>query len=231
MTIDPANGYAYTHTAFGNVSAAGQSYQSDNELVGLLTLEETEYQIPSSSEVTSIWLDTTQLLMKVGETAEVKVNPIPWNVELTNVTWSSSNEAVATVDNGVVTATGTGDAVITARCGDLTATCQVVTIKISGGFYAYDYYNGADNYGDMIRVDLENMTYESLADVPVEFISGDYNGHDGCFYGYDERGQLYRYNVETGECTAAGAAQGNYPSDMAYDYTTGNMYAVNNGSL
>ncbi|MFR1561704.1 MAG: S8 family serine peptidase [Oscillospiraceae bacterium] len=231
LTIDPANGYAYTHTAFGNVSAAGQSYQSDNELVGLLTLEETEYQIPSSSEVTSIWLDTTQLLMKVGETAEVKVNPIPWNVELTNVTWSSSNEAVATVDNGVVTATGTGDAVITARCGDLTATCQVVTIKISGGFYAYDYYNGADNYGDMIRVDLENMTYESLADVPVEFIAGDYNGHDGCFYGYDEGGQLYRYNVETGECTAAGAAQGNYPSDMAYDYTTGNMYAVNNGSL
>ena len=48
---------AYTHTAFGNVSAAGQAYQSDNELVGLLTLEETEYQIPSSSEVTSIWLD------------------------------------------------------------------------------------------------------------------------------------------------------------------------------
>ena len=231
LTIDPADGYAYTHTVFGNVSAAGQSYQSDNELVGLLTLNETEYQIPASTEVTSIWLDHTNLQLRVGDTAELKVNPIPWNAELTEVTWTSSNEAVATVDRGVVTVVGAGDATITAHCGDRTATCQVIAIQIAGSFYAYDYYNGTGSYGDMIQVDLESMTYQSLADVPVDFIAGDYNGHDGYFYGYSETGQLYRYDMKTGECIAVGAAQSSYPSDMAYDYTTGTMYAVDDGAL
>ena len=41
------------------------------------------------------------------------------------VVWSSSNEDVATVDNGVVTAVFNGDAVITATCGDFSASCSV----------------------------------------------------------------------------------------------------------
>lgn len=41
------------------------------------------------------------------------------------LTWESSNTAVATVENGVVTCVGMGNAVITARCGARSATCAV----------------------------------------------------------------------------------------------------------
>lgn len=43
----------------------------------------------------------------------------------TEVVWSSDNEEVATVANGVVTMVGVGNAVITAKAGELTATCDI----------------------------------------------------------------------------------------------------------
>ena len=42
------------------------------------------------------------------------------------ITWTSSDENVAYVENGVVTAVGNGKATITATYGDLTATCKVI---------------------------------------------------------------------------------------------------------
>ena len=41
------------------------------------------------------------------------------------IVWSSSNEAVATVDNGVVTKVGVGQTTITATCGNAVAECKV----------------------------------------------------------------------------------------------------------
>ena len=50
-----------------------------------------------------------------------------------NVAWSSSDESVATVSNGIVTAHGIGTTVISATCGNHTATCEItVAIKLSG---------------------------------------------------------------------------------------------------
>lgn len=50
------------------------------------------------------------------------------------VTWESNNTSVATVNGGVVTAVSNGNATITARCGDYSATCAVTVsgIEISG---------------------------------------------------------------------------------------------------
>ena len=50
------------------------------------------------------------------------------------VTWESNNTSVATVNGGVVTAVTNGNATITARCGDYSATCAVTVsgIEISG---------------------------------------------------------------------------------------------------
>lgn len=41
------------------------------------------------------------------------------------IIWSSSNNEIATVDNGIVTAVYNGEVVITATCGDYSATCAV----------------------------------------------------------------------------------------------------------
>ena len=57
------------------------------------------------------------------------------------VLWSSSDESVATVTDGVVTVVGLGSATITATCGEQTATCAVscaeVTFAPDYGFFKY----------------------------------------------------------------------------------------------
>ena len=54
----------------------------------------------------------------------VVYDPVDTDVDKT-VTWSSSNDAVAKVENGTVTAVGAGNATITAKVADKTITCDV----------------------------------------------------------------------------------------------------------
>ena len=72
------------------------------------------------------------------------------------VTWSTSDEAVATVtDNGFVTCVSLGDAVITATCGDKQYTCN-----ISGGLFGDVDGNGkvdADDSGLALRAYLNSI--------------------------------------------------------------------------
>lgn len=58
------------------------------------------------------------------------------SVEDAEITWSSSNEAVAGVNNGIVTAVGAGEATITASCGDITASCTVTVNAFVAPGYA-----------------------------------------------------------------------------------------------
>lgn len=74
---------------------------------------------------TSVKLDKTEITLNNGAQEALVATILP--VDSTdNVTWKSSNEAVATVKNGVVTATGKGKAIITAKTDSgYTATCTV----------------------------------------------------------------------------------------------------------
>ena len=227
LTIDPANGYSYTHTGFANVSANGQPYQSDNELVGLLTLDETDYQLPSADAPTELLLSEDSLILTVGQSAQkITVSPIPWNAPLSEITWTSSDDSVATVADGVVTGVGEGIATVTAHHGELTADVSVTVVDPKGSFHAYNYYSGDGSMGNMIRVDLPELERTTLLYPGIDFIAGDYNGHDGKFYGFTEVGQFYSVDMKNGQVKAIGSALGKYPSDMAYDYTTGTMYAM-----
>ena len=76
-------------------------------------------------------LDRTAITMNKGEVSEalqVSYNPEDTTDDKT-VTWSSSDEDVATVDNGVVTAVGAGNATITATVGEFTAECEVTVVS------------------------------------------------------------------------------------------------------
>ena len=227
LTIDPSNSFSYTHSAFAAVSASGEPYQSDNELVGLLTLDATEFRLPDADEPTAISLDVTEQVLTVGQSSgKLKVSPTPWNAPLGEITWTSSDESVATVADGVITGVGGGSAVITAHCGELTAQCAVTVVAVQGSFYAYNYYSGDGSSGDLVRVDMPEMARTTLLNLGVDLIAGDYNGHNGRFYGYTEVGQLYAVDMQTGDAEAVGTSLGKYPADMAYDYTTGTMYAM-----
>jgi len=81
--------------------------------------------------VTGVTLSQTEATLAVGETLTLTATMIPeyaTNFGASNVTWSSSDEAVATVnESGVVTAKGPGEATITVTTADggYTATCTV----------------------------------------------------------------------------------------------------------
>lgn len=78
--------------------------------------------------VSGITLNHTEASLVEGETLTLKATVSPDDATDKTVTWSSSNVAVATVENGVVTAVAAGTATITATAGDYSATC-VVTVE------------------------------------------------------------------------------------------------------
>ena len=84
---------------------------------------------PEPSAVTSITLNKTDMTLQPGETFEFSVTLAPAGAE-GSVTWSSSDTSLATVDEyGIVKNVNQGTekkkAVITATCGEITATCDV----------------------------------------------------------------------------------------------------------
>lgn len=82
-------------------------------------------------EPTSITLDQSELTIKVGKKATLTPTIEPADATNKNVTWSSSDEAVATVSDGVVTGVKVGTAEITAKTvNGLTAKATVTVEEI-----------------------------------------------------------------------------------------------------
>jgi len=82
--------------------------------------------------VSSITLDNTSLVMIKGETATLMATVSPADATDKTVTWSSSDATIASVDqSGKVTALKGGSATITAKAGDVSATCEVsITVPV-----------------------------------------------------------------------------------------------------
>lgn len=82
-------------------------------------------------KLTGIKLDKNAVTVNKGESTDaLKVIYDPENTtDDKTVTWSSSNEKVATVKDGVITGVGAGEAKITAKVGKFEATCDVKVIS------------------------------------------------------------------------------------------------------
>ena len=119
----------------GTVTAVGAG-----EATITVTTEDGEYiatcTVTVTVPVTGVKLnkETLELFTDGSETLTATVEP--GNATNKNVTWSSSDETIATVDNnGTVTAVGAGEATITVTTEDgcKTATCIVtVTVPVTG---------------------------------------------------------------------------------------------------
>lgn len=111
----------------------------------------TKIEVYGTVDVTGVSLNKTTTTLTVGDTETLTATVNPDDATNKTVTWSSSDTAVATVENGVVTAVGSGTANITATAtngtddtsDDKTATCAVtvnaatvkssVTLNVNGG--------------------------------------------------------------------------------------------------
>ena len=76
---------------------------------------------------TSISVSPTTINLKVGNKQALAVTVLPTDISNKIVTWSTSNESIAVVDNiGVITAKGIGITTITATVGTKSSTCVVI---------------------------------------------------------------------------------------------------------
>ena len=82
--------------------------------------------------VTGITVSPTSATIYVGNTQNLTATISPSNASNKNVTWTSNNTGVATVNNGVVTGISAGTATITATAADgsgKSATCNITVIQ------------------------------------------------------------------------------------------------------
>ena len=123
---------------FPNISTAGEY-----EVTIRYENVEAKYKItvidPKSETVAvdSVTLNTAELKLVAGESDTLEATISPKDATNTNVSWSSDNESVATVDeNGKVTAVAAGEATITVKTedGEHTADCNVTVSEEAESF-------------------------------------------------------------------------------------------------
>ena len=79
--------------------------------------------------IESISLDNTSLSLEEGQSATLVATVKPDDASDKTVSWGSSDEKIATVENGKVSAIKEGSVTITAAAGDKKATCKVTVQK------------------------------------------------------------------------------------------------------
>ena len=104
---------------------------------------------PATVAVTGVTLAPTSATLTLGETETVTLIPtvLPGDATDKSVTWSSSDETVATVTDGVVTAVAAGTATITVTTTDgaKTATCAVTVAAPAASTYTVTLKEGTED--------------------------------------------------------------------------------------
>ena len=92
----------------------------------------TETPDPEVVPVAGITLDKTTASVEEGKSLTLIATVTPDNATDKTVTWTTSDQSVATVDStGIVTGIKAGTATITAKAGEKTATCTVTVTAVS----------------------------------------------------------------------------------------------------
>ena len=139
VTVEAANGGSFTEINLPTLNSSARGY-ADMPATWYMYVYDTEIVLRGRDALNSRWLtgydiviplggvelNRTELTLDIGETKALTATITATGAESKTVTWSSSNESVAAVDeNGVVTAVGRGEAIITVTAGSYSASCTV----------------------------------------------------------------------------------------------------------
>lgn len=158
----------------------GESY--NNALQQVLAESDDPYGNLNTAVLESLAISPSTVTISVGDTYALTAVPTPSNARA-NVSWTSSDNTVATVsDSGVVTAKSQGTVTITARNNDdasIYATArvtvkQVTDITISGAPTKTDYFEGDtfDPTGLTILATFSDGTSENLPPNTCTWLDG-----------------------------------------------------------
>lgn len=120
---------------------------------GYVTVNRVKVIKPIEVPGTSIVISQSEAELMAGKTLQLSATTNP---EGQKITWSSSDEAIATVDyNGLVTAVAEGTATITAAAGTGTATCTLKVTPAAAIILKWVNKYREEVYGD--AVDIEGI--------------------------------------------------------------------------
>ena len=137
--------------------------------------------------VSSITLDKSEISLTVEGTETLVVTVEPEYASHKEVSWVSSDEAIATVDDdGKVTGVAAGNATITASAGDKSATCEV-SVSAPAHIYSFGGLQIAQGplcYGNNGYEIKDSWNYESYGD--------EYGKETGSsYFSFIEMGELF----------------------------------------
>lgn len=129
---------------------------------GLVTISKVEYykeKATGTVDVTGVSLNKSSLNLEVGGNATLTATVAPADATDKVVTWESSDEDVATVEDGVVKAVGVGSATITVTTHDkgFTAICDVTVTLALKATLTFDFTDNAWNFPEDYAI--TNKTY------------------------------------------------------------------------
>ena len=127
-------------------------------MFGLVACNDEE----GTTAVESVTLNKTELTLEVGGEETLTVTVAPDDATDKTVTWTSDNTAIATVENGKVTAVAAGNATITAKAGDKTASCSV-TVNA-----AITYTVTEEEWNEALDLKYKNLTFTGTVNVGGE---------------------------------------------------------------
>ena len=139
-TVEPENATDQTvtwSTSDEEVVSVDQEGNVTGVAAGTATITATAGEMSATCEITviipveGIKLSYSEVGLFEGTSHKLVATVEPSNATDSTVTWTSSNEEVATVEAGEVKAIAEGEAIITATAGEKTAKCKII-VKAKG---------------------------------------------------------------------------------------------------
>ena len=212
----------------------GMTQTVDNsEMVGLFKPWDSGTDVIPETRLKAITMRDEALYLNVGQNATVSIKAEPYNAKVGEVTYTSADESVATVNEyGIVVATGTGSTTITATCGNRTATCLVSVSDVSGTLFAH-----SGDYWLLMDAGRPNESNQVADAMELEGTVSAAAYRDGWLYvstlveSYDEdfntlyTTNLYKLSASTLQGELVGSFEGKTTA-LAFNYADGFLYGL-----
>ena len=160
-----------TVNAEGKVTAVALGEATVTATCGEVSTYCTVTVVATPAESITISQETATL--KVGETVELTATVMPEDATDKTVSWTSSDEAVATVDaEGKVTAVALGEATISATCGEVSTYCTVTVVATPAESITISQETATLKVGETVELTATVMP-EDATDKTVSWTSND----------------------------------------------------------
>lgn len=99
-------------------------------IIGLLCIVSIVFVLCSCSNITNITLSDSDITLTVGQTRQIEVSAVPENAVLNNLTWSSSDSAIVSVEDGLLKGLKKGTSVIkVVTSNGISKSCNVTVVE------------------------------------------------------------------------------------------------------